>query len=133
MHSKKFLKRSLFLTLFSVILLIIGSNLPVWSNEGNLEKDLERFTKCGKDRYKELTPEKISSMSNQKLLDTYNLSVEAVEFCHSLTSQKDLLPDKNIHIKAQQCERINYRIAKKLEPEMRRRSLNFKPLKVLLQ
>ncbi|MGM9998900.1 MAG: hypothetical protein ACI38Q_05860 [Candidatus Bruticola sp.] len=132
MYNRKILRASLLFPLLVAVLLTLGFTLPVWSNDGKLEKELDIFTKCGKERYQELTPERINSMSNQKLLDTYNLSVEAIEFCRSLSSNKELLPDQNVQIKAQQCERINYKIAKKIEPELRRRSLNFKPVKVLL-
>ena len=126
-------KLSFILCTVAVMLLAIMTLAPgAWADNSKMLRDFDTLIKTSKSHFDELTPAVLSRSSNQKLLELYSVSSETVDYCQSITGNKDKLSDRNLLLKAQQCERINYRLAKKIEPELRRRSLKYKPIKSLL-
>ena len=103
-----------------------------WADDSKILKDLDDAIQTSKFHFISLTPEVIQRSSNQKLLEVYYISSDMVDYCQSIVGNKNKLPNHNVQLKAQQCGHINYRLAKKLEPELRRRSLKYTPVKSLL-
>jgi len=130
---KNLSKISLLVSVFAIALIALWSfSNFAWADDSKILKDLDEATKTSKFHFDSLTPEVIQRSSNQKLLEVYSISSDMVDYCQSIVGNKDEFPNHNVHLKAQQCGRINYRLAKKLEPELRRRSLKFTPVKSLL-
>lgn len=134
---KNTVKKIFILRAVAAILLIMTafSVRASWAENGDNSKmlrDFDTLIQTSKSHFDELTPEVLSRSSNQKLLELYSISSETVDYCQSITGNKDKFSDRNLLLKAQQCERVNYRLAKKIEPELRRRSLKYKPIKALL-
>lgn len=124
------------LLLYSVVvLLFVLLSLPTqaWADDSKMLQDLDEAIQTSKFHFDSLTPEEIQRSSNQKLLELYSISSRVVDYCQGIIDDKKEFPNHEIQLKAQQCQRINYRVAKKLEPELRRRSLKYTPVKILLR
>lgn len=132
---KNIVKKNFFILSTVVILLSVwfSFSAQVWADDSKMLKDLDTAIQTSKFHFNSLTPEVIKNSSNQKLLELYSVSSDMVEYCQSINDNKNKFSNLEIQLKAQQCERINYRLAKKLEPELRRRSLKYIPVKTLLR
>ncbi len=132
---KNIVKKNFFILSAVVILLSVwfSFSAQVWADDSKMLQDLDEAIQTSKFHFDSLTPEEIQRSSNQKLLELYSISSRVVDYCQGIIDDKKEFPNHEIQLKAQQCQRINYRVAKKLEPELRRRSLKYTPVKILLR
>lgn len=124
------------LLLYAVVALLsvlLSFPAQAWADDNKMLQDLDEAIQTSKFHFDSLTPKEIQRSSNQKLLELYSISSRVVDYCQGIIDDKKEFPNQEIQLKAQQCQRINYRLAKKLEPELRRRSLKYIPVKTLLR
>lgn len=116
----------------AMLLALLALANQAWADDSKMLQDLDEAIQVSKFHFDSLTTKEIQRSSNQKLLELYSISSIAVDYCQGIIDDKKEFPNHELQLKAQQCQRINYRLAKKLEPELRRRSLKYTPVKVLL-
>jgi len=123
----------LWCAVFVVLSLLLSLSTQSWADDSKMLQDLDQVIQISKSHFDSLTPETIQRSSNQKLLELYSMSSSVVDYCQGIVDDKKEFPNHKLRLKAQQCQRINYRLAKKLEPELRRRSLKYVPVRTLLR